>query len=117
ASSSRSNRVSSLLEREHRDLEAFALFAQAIRCRHARVLKRKIARVAGANAQLAVNCSGSETLHAALYDETGHSRMIAFATLLFIAPTKEKKVVGRVCQADPHLFAIQNILIAFASRR
>ena len=43
--------------------------------------------------------------------------MIAISALLFIGPAKEKKVVGRVGETDPHLLTVQNIFVAFAPRR
>ena len=42
--------------------------------------------------------------------------MIALASLLFIGPAEEEKVVGDIGETDPHLLAIQNVFIAFASR-
>src|SRR6266571_5378502 len=95
----RSHRESSLLERKHCDLEALAFFANQVFLRHPHILQRKVSGVSGADAQLAVNCSRSESLHASLNDEAGHARMVAFSPLLFLGPAKEKKIVGRVRQA------------------
>src|SRR6266446_1513323 len=96
----------SLLERKHRYLETFAFFADQVFFRHTCVLEREVACVARANAELAVNRSRSESFHSTLYDETGHSRMIAVPPFLFICPAKEKKIVGRVSETDPHLLAV-----------
>ena len=69
----RGHRESSLLERKHCYLETFAFFADQILFRHAYVLEREVPSIAGADAELAVNCSRSESFHSTLNDETGHS--------------------------------------------
>src|SRR5690349_15665511 len=51
----RSHGVSSVLEREHRDLESLTFLTEHVRCRHADVLQRKVTGVTGANAKLAVD--------------------------------------------------------------
>src|SRR5712692_6210496 len=63
----------SLFERKHRYLEAFAFFADQIFFWHTHILEREVPSIAGANAELAVNCSRSESFHTTLNDETGHS--------------------------------------------
>src|SRR5438132_2815084 len=107
----------SLLERKHRDLKTFAFFADQILFWHAYVLERKVSSIAGANAELAVDCSRSESFHTTLNDETGHSCVIPIPSFLFVCPAKEKKIVGSVGETDPHLLAVQNVLIAFAPSR
>src|SRR5258708_30794153 len=117
ASSSRGHREPPLLQCEHCDLETLAFLAQQVFLRHARVLQTEVAGVAGANAHLAVNRARGKTFHRALDDEAGHPGVIALAPLLFISPAKEEKVVSRVGKTDPHLLAIQPVLVAFAARR
>src|SRR5215510_5446884 len=113
----RSNRVTTLLQREHRDLEALTFFTNHVLLGHTYVLQRKITRIAGPYAELAVNRSRREPLHGALDDKTRHAGVIALASLLFIGPAKEKKVVGDVGQTDPHLLAIQDPLVTVTSCR
>ena len=80
------------------------------------VLQAEITGVAGANPQLAVKSAGRKSFHTTFDDKAGHALVIALPPLLFIGPAKEKKVVRRIRQTDPHLFAIQDIFVAFASR-
>src|SRR5919109_4541076 len=47
--------VAPVVERGHRDLEALALLAEAVRRRHPHVLEHDRAGIAGAHAELAVN--------------------------------------------------------------
>src|SRR5206468_7973746 len=77
--------------------------------------KRKISSVAGANAQLAVNRSGSEPFHGPLHNETRHTGVVAIAALLFIGPAEKQEVVGNIRQTNPHLLAVKHILFAFAT--
>ena len=64
-----------------------------------------------------MNRSRRKTFHTAFDDEARHAAVIAFATLLFVGPAEEKKVVCHVCQADPHLFAVEDVFVAIPTGR
>src|SRR6476661_4520335 len=53
----RSNRVASLLQGEHRDLEPLTFLSNHVCLRNTNVLKRKVTGVPCSNSQFAVNCA------------------------------------------------------------
>ena len=63
-----------LVDAAHGDLEALALLADAVLDRDADVVEGELAGVASADAQLALDRAGRETLHAALEHEGGRDR-------------------------------------------
>src|SRR5437870_7887024 len=64
---------SSLFEREHRNLKAFAFFANQVGFRDAHILQTEITSVAGADTELSMYRSRGESFHAAFDDEARHA--------------------------------------------
>ncbi len=105
--------VPPLVERKHRDLEAFADAAEHVLLGHFHLVHLEVAGVAGEDAPLLLEGAARESLEGPLDDERGDAGRIALLLLLEIRPRKDDEVVGDIGERDPHLLAREHVAIAF----
>ncbi len=105
--------VAPVVQRTHGDLEPFSLVAEQIPDGHMHVLAVYPASVAGAHAQLAVNAAGGHAREVPLDDETADTAIGRLGPRVRLG--EEQEVVGHVRQADPHLLAVEDVVVAFAA--
>src|SRR5512143_3768141 len=77
------------------------------------ILHGNPAGVAGAHAKLAVDRAGGHAGKSAFDDEGSEAAMIARFLLLEVGPGKDEEIIGDIGEADPHLFAVENIPVSF----
>src|SRR5690606_22772247 len=116
AGCSRGDGIAAVLEREHRDLKSFALVAEHILFRDAYVLKREVTRVTRADTHLPVQRTARESGHRTLDYKAANAAVVACLLLFKIGPAKEKEMIRRVPERDPHLLAVQDPIVAVTLR-
>src|SRR5262245_1354499 len=99
------NGIPSLIQREHRDLEALTLATDQVFLRHVDFVHLKQTGVAGQNSPLFFQGAARESLERAFDDERADAVRVALLLLLQIAPREDEEVVRNVGERNPHLLA------------
>ena len=99
-----------LVDGAHRDEEALALLADPVLDGHRHVVEVDEPRVAGPDAELAVEGAGRQTRHPALEHERGHALVLPGP----VDRREDQEVVGEVGQGDPDLLAVEPVGVAVA---
>ena len=108
----RRDRVSTVIKRGHRDLEALALVANAVLERHRYILKTDPTRASGAHAKLAVDIAARYPSRGQVDKECRQS--LHRAGWLRVRSRRDQRKIGLGSQRDPHLLAVEHVIIALA---
>src|SRR5215470_17609001 len=111
------HRVASLVEREHRDLEALTRPAHHILFGNFDAVHDEIPGVAGENAPFFLQWPARKSFEPALDDKRADAGRIALLFLFGIGPREHQEVVGDVGERNPGLFAVEDVPIAFLHGR
>jgi len=107
------DRETALVDGAHRDDETLAFLTDPVLDRDRHVVEVDDARVAGPDAQLAVEGPGRQAVHSPLE----HEGRDALVLLRPIDRCEDEEVVGQVGEADPDLLAIEPVGIAVSPSR
>src|SRR5215831_1904488 len=108
---------SSLIEGEHRDLEALAGPADHIFFGNLHGVHREVARIAGEDAPLLFHRAAREPLESPLDDERTDAGRIALLLLCRIGPREHEEVIGDIRERNPAFLAAEDVPIAFPDGR
>ena len=109
---SRGHGITSLIEREHRDLESLSRLSEHVSVGNLDLVHLEETGVPGEDSPLLFQRSTRESLERAFDDERADARGIALLLFLEIRPGKDEKVVGNVRQRNPHLLAGQVVPVS-----
>src|SRR4029078_8742835 len=113
----RSNGEAALIQRKHRDLEAFAFTTQQILLRHLDAVHREVAGIACEDAPLFLDRTARKTLERSLHDERADAGGIPLLLLLQIRPREHQEVVRDIRQRDPALLAAHEVPVTLLDGR
>ena len=104
----------SLVQGEHRDLEALPFTPHQVLDGHFNLVHLEEPRVAGQDAPLLGQRAAGEALEGSLDDEGADARRIALPLLVEVRPCEDQEVIRHVGERDPHLLARDHVAIAAA---
>src|SRR3954469_9367637 len=116
AGGARGHRIAALVEREHRDLEAFAFASEQVLRRHLDIVHLEEAGIAGEDAPLLLHRTAGEAFERPLDDERAETARVALFLFLGVGPPDHEEVIGDIGKRDPALLAVQDIAIALLHR-
>ena len=111
AHSSCRHSVTGVIQGAHGNLEAFPLFPQAVADRNPHVEHADPSGVAGPDSHLALNGASAQALPAA-FQNKGADPSRSFAGIRL---GKDQEAVSDIGQCDPHLLAIEDVIVPVLS--
>ena len=107
--------VTAVIQTTHRNLKAFPFFPNAIGGRNTHIVAVDPACGASAHTQFIMNVARSDTSHVGFHHEGGDA--VVGRLGVGIGLGKPENVVGFGRQTNPHLFAVDDVVVTVAAGR